>query len=86
MFFIYVNHNADLERELEMKYIILVSCWFLSHIVFFFTCVDEYSHRFRGNKENISCIFGHQKFVLSPESKLRGRKMHVCLWISFITS
>ena len=43
-----------------MKYIILVNFWLLSHIVFFFTCVDEYSHHFRGNKENMS----HAYFVI----------------------
>lgn len=42
---------------------------------------DEYRSQRRGNKENTLLILCHQKFVLI----LRGRKMLVCMWISFIT-
>lgn len=56
-----------------------------SHKILFFTCVDEYRSWLKSNKGNILCIFCHQKFVLSGENKMRGRKMLVCMWISFIT-
>lgn len=46
-----------MERKLEMKCMILVSFGVLSHTIFFFTYVDEYSHWFRGNKENMSYAY-----------------------------